>query len=202
MHLLGVWGLIVSAGYARDLAGVDGDGIRSSRDGENGDHLVDETGRRSIIGDSKSFTGHRHRFHANVLSALDTPDATPLHSILGTGMVRDYLGIAKEFRNRWKDAEEKEKNEVDDGLIGSRYERLLRDLKLESMLGEIASAVERCKDLAEAELKRVGDEVAMGSVRNGEVAGQGQSGLMVGDLDMMEYDDGPWGVVDDAMEMD
>ncbi|KAL2152337.1 hypothetical protein VTH82DRAFT_5521 [Thermothelomyces myriococcoides] len=45
----------------------------------------------------------RHRYHANVLAALDRPDS-PLHGPLGTGEVRAQLGRAKELRNRWKTA--------------------------------------------------------------------------------------------------
>ena len=71
-----------------------------------------------------------HRFHENVLEALDQTD-NPLNPCLGHGDVRRYLGIAKESRNRWKDGEEEE-------LIGSgasRHRRMLQEVDLEVMVG-------------------------------------------------------------------
>ncbi|KAK3940839.1 hypothetical protein QBC46DRAFT_363840 [Diplogelasinospora grovesii] len=44
---------------------------------------------------------HHHRFHANVLEALDN-ESNPLHTILGVGDVRRCLARAKDLRNRWK----------------------------------------------------------------------------------------------------
>ena len=72
-----------------------------------------------------------HRFHENVLEALDQTD-NPLNPCLGHGDVRRYLGIAKESRNRWKDGEEEET------LIGSganRHRRMLQEVDLEVMVG-------------------------------------------------------------------
>lgn len=51
-----------------------------------------------------------HRYHANVLEALDNPD-NPLHQVLGTGEVRLQLGRAKYLRNKWKTA-------ADDIVVG------------------------------------------------------------------------------------
>lgn len=45
-----------------------------------------------------------HNFHQQVLLALDQPGE--LHEVLGTGEVREWLGFAKDVRNRWKDPEE------------------------------------------------------------------------------------------------
>ena len=45
-----------------------------------------------------------HRFHANVLEALDREE-NPLHDILGTGDVRRQLARAKDLRNHWKNAD-------------------------------------------------------------------------------------------------
>jgi hypothetical protein len=42
-------------------------------------------------------------YHANVLEALDD-EQCPLHNALGTLDVRSQLGLAKDFRNAWKDA--------------------------------------------------------------------------------------------------
>jgi len=46
-----------------------------------------------------------HQFHANLLEALDDPK-NPLHHALGIQDVRIQLGLAKDYRNRWKDADE------------------------------------------------------------------------------------------------
>ncbi|GAB1314826.1 hypothetical protein MFIFM68171_05036 [Madurella fahalii] len=54
-----------------------------------------------------------HRYHANVLAALDQED-NPLHGTLGTGDVRQRLGRAKDLRNRWKTAG----NDDDEGPEG------------------------------------------------------------------------------------
>ncbi|KAI0977114.1 hypothetical protein F4678DRAFT_411876 [Xylaria arbuscula] len=46
-----------------------------------------------------------HRYHENVLLALDDP-SNPLHKTLGHPGVRKQLARAKELRNRWKNADE------------------------------------------------------------------------------------------------
>ncbi|ROV93086.1 hypothetical protein VSDG_07355 [Cytospora chrysosperma] len=49
-----------------------------------------------------------HRFHANVLEALDDP-RNPLHQVLGRDAdARHALARAKELRNRWKNADDPE----------------------------------------------------------------------------------------------
>lgn len=45
-----------------------------------------------------------HRFHANVLAALERPD-NPLRQALGQGPVIKQLYRAKQLRNRWKNAD-------------------------------------------------------------------------------------------------
>jgi hypothetical protein len=47
---------------------------------------------------------HSHRFHANVLAALERPD-NPLREALGQGEVMRQLLRAKQLRNRWKNAD-------------------------------------------------------------------------------------------------
>ncbi|KAH7119102.1 hypothetical protein B0J11DRAFT_85448 [Dendryphion nanum] len=47
-----------------------------------------------------------HRFHENLLDALEKEDS-PFHTSLGRADVRTQLRIAKDYRNRWKDADEK-----------------------------------------------------------------------------------------------
>lgn len=102
----------------------------------------------SIIGDSRAFHGYAHRFHANVLAALDRP-TNPLHSILGTGRIRQYLGIAKEFRNQWKEVE-LEATDSEDRFAGlhSRYHQILTNLKLDEMLAALLSGLEESRSVA------------------------------------------------------
>lgn len=69
--------------------------------------------------------GQQHRYHANVLAALDKEES-PLHATLGAGEVRAQLGRAKDLRNRWKtaaDDEEKQKEEEQQQRDGSPGKR-------------------------------------------------------------------------------
>lgn len=100
------------------------------------------------IGDSVAFYGYAHRFHANVLAALDQ-ETNPLHSILGTGKVRQYLGLAKEFRNRWKEAELESDNALD---VPKPYHQILSDLRLDELLEAILSALEQSRLLTMSHL--------------------------------------------------
>lgn len=106
VHLLGVFGVEVprfgvgvvgaaggGGGGGGDAMEMDMDKSRSRSDNNNG-------GRG--LGASVWREG-RHRYHANVLAALDREE-NPLHGALGTGEVRAQLGRAKDLRNRWKTA--------------------------------------------------------------------------------------------------
>lgn len=116
------------------------------------DAYIDEN---SIIGDSHAFHGYAHRFHANVLAALDRP-SNPLHPILGTGRVRQYLGIAKEFRNRWKEVElEPAENSDQFAGLHNSYQKILVDLKLDEMLASLLAALEESRSLASQYLASV-----------------------------------------------
>lgn len=107
-----------------------------------------QTVETSIIGDSLAFHGYAHRFHANVLAALDR-SSNPLHSILGVGKVRQYLGLAKEFRNRWKEVE-LENADSEDNLseLHKSYRQILTDLKLDEMLALLLTSLDEARSLA------------------------------------------------------
>ncbi|KAL7624954.1 hypothetical protein AAE478_004168 [Parahypoxylon ruwenzoriense] len=60
----------------------------------------------SLDADGGMFRG-QHRYHANVLAALDDPE-NPLNGIFGVPEVRKQLFRAKELRNRWKHADKDE----------------------------------------------------------------------------------------------
>lgn len=135
---------------------------------------------------------YNHRFHANVLQALDRP-TNPLHAALGTGDVREYLGIAKESRNRWKDAEEEELQGIRaDAIPGSgalKHQRMLKNVDLEVMLACILEALDKAQSIAE-------EHVMTG--------GQGPNGalkpLQVGVTMEYEMEDAPLEVTPDVME--
>lgn len=152
----------------------------------------------SLIGDSKAFAttgGYGHRFHENVLAALDSEATNPLHEVLGKGQVREYIGVAKEFRNRWKDVDEntlgmnaEELQIVVDRRL-RRYEKILKDLNLDEMLGRILEALERARGIGEEELGKV----------SGAIGGTGLMEQAAGEFDMA---DAPFEAGIDAMEWD
>jgi hypothetical protein len=90
LHLLNSVGIRVSAGHA-------------SGEGNEDATTLGQEQQRNIIGNRNVFRS-THAFHANLLSALnDESPRNPLHSTLGSGRVKDYIGLAKELRNSWKD---------------------------------------------------------------------------------------------------
>ena len=149
VHLLAVFAIVVSASTAFEVEETD-------TSVANGNH---------IFGDGHVFNRATHSYHENVLKALDQ-STNPLHNILGSGQVREYLSIAKEFRNRWKDAEERPASSSSPNRNDRRerrYERLLRELKLEEMLACIVIALKEAKKAAEQEYVRVGPVTASSS---------------------------------------
>ncbi|RMD40062.1 hypothetical protein DV735_g5058, partial [Chaetothyriales sp. CBS 134920] len=117
----------------------------------------------SIIGDSKVFKeGIGHSFHANVLSALSQQDHNPLYEVLGRGTVRQYLTIAKELRNMWKDVEyaaDPQQNEDELRRRMGKYETIMKDLKLEDLLGTVLQALEAARQIVEHEVATVGKQL-------------------------------------------
>lgn len=118
VHLLGVFGVGVSrGGYYRDGGGggddMDMDMDKSKNNNNNSNNNNNANGRglgASVWREGSS----RHRYHANVLAALDR-EANPLHDALGTGEVRAQLGRAKDLRNRWKTAADEPELDHDQG---------------------------------------------------------------------------------------
>lgn len=183
--LLGVWGIVITASAATP-------GISQAVPVLQGDNNA-----ASIIGDSLSFHGSAHRFHANVLAALEHP-SNPLYPILGSGPVREYIGIAKEFRNKWKDVEsrpeesfkgqERAEEEWDRGKM-KRYEKVLRDLKLEELLGSVLSGLEAAGRSAQMEIERL----------EGLLGPQTKTSAGIADLDMQ---DAPFEIMADGTTLD
>ncbi|KAL4875115.1 hypothetical protein BJY04DRAFT_232888 [Aspergillus karnatakaensis] len=93
-----------------------------------------------------------HRYHANVLDALETKNC-PLRAVLGSGERRSQLRKAKELRNRWKTADlSQEEKEREDSWSAGRSEKILalQDYDLEKILIEIFEGLEEGYHLAEA----------------------------------------------------
>ncbi|KAH7410188.1 hypothetical protein DE146DRAFT_603464 [Phaeosphaeria sp. MPI-PUGE-AT-0046c] len=134
-----------------------------------------------------------HAFHANLLEALDD-EKCPLHDSFGKHPVRAELGLAKEFRNTWKDADER--------IIGSKRDQLsdnprqnitLHDSQLEGMLRILLA----------------GCEHAHGVVQQHSTAQTNSNGFSNRDFELQPHEygtpaaeDTPLEYMDDAMELD
>jgi hypothetical protein len=129
-----------------------------------------------------------HAFHANLLEALDD-EKCPLAGSLGLQDVRVQLGIAKEYRNAWKDADSKASI-----LNGDSHAKMqLQDLQLEKMLRNIIG----------------GCDLAHGVVQEHSAAPMNGNGLTSRDFEpktygytSMDIEDTPYEYMDDAMDLD
>jgi hypothetical protein len=134
-----------------------------------------------------------HAFHANLLEALDDVNG-PLYSSFGVQDVRIQLGLAKDFRNAWKDADgrviaSKWGNETDE----SRKNITLHDSQLELMLRALLAGCDHAHGVVQAHTN---------SQPNG-------SGLTSRDFEPQTFsqsdsmsNDAPFEYMDDAMELD
>lgn len=91
-----------------------------------------------------------HAFHANLLEALDN-EKGPLYAAFGIQHVRVELGVAKDFRNAWKNADER--------MIASKWDAendrvqkniTLTDAQLEQMLRALIAGAEHAHGLVQA----------------------------------------------------
>ncbi|KAK3326233.1 hypothetical protein B0H66DRAFT_471776 [Apodospora peruviana] len=115
VHLMGVFDIHISPGYPsssvqrqRLQRRIAGKGLVNSA-WNDGSSLSSNSRNETIVDSGVAAGGGGtecagHRYHANVLEALDNED-NPLHGVLGTGDVRRQLARAKELRNRWKTAD-------------------------------------------------------------------------------------------------
>ncbi|ETN44381.1 uncharacterized protein HMPREF1541_10561 [Cyphellophora europaea CBS 101466] len=198
--LLGAVGVKVSRGYdpQRD---DDSGGPHGHRDRDRGGGarrvVVDghQSGgygtsrQRGLIGDSKVVMGGAgHSFHQNLLDALSCADGNPLFDILGTGRVREYIGLAKDLRNGWKetasevplvagDTEENGGVEAEkarlDMRLKRRYADLLSELRLDEMLRVVLGAVEHAGSVAAVEVDRAVAEESQ-RIATGDADAQGR----------------------------
>lgn len=129
-----------------------------------------------------------HQFHMNLLEALDDVK-NPLHAALGEQDVRIQLGLAKDFRNRWKDADEKIGSSGLSDEDQGRKPIILDQAALEHMLGTILAGCDHA-------LALVLGKVHNPSVRPVYSQSSGYSG------DVMNIEDIPLEYMDDEMELD
>jgi hypothetical protein len=130
-----------------------------------------------------------HAFHANLLEALDD-EKCPLAGSLGLQEVRVQLGIAKEYRNAWKDADSKAN--ISDG--DERAHITLQNLQLEDMLRNIIGGC----DLAHEAVQQHSDDTTNGRALTSQ---DFEPKNMYGHMSM-EIEDTPFEYMDDAMELD
>ena len=133
-----------------------------------------------------------HAFHANLLEALDD-EKCPLHSALGIQDVRLQLGLAKNYRNAWKDAGEEVSYNKHDEHEGSVKNVKLPDLGLETMLRILVNGCANANDVVQA-YEGVDVSGSGLSSRDFEPQSHINNGIVV--------DDTPFEFMDDAMELD
>jgi hypothetical protein len=137
VHLLGVFGVGVSRGFKSHHIKA----LMEERDRTT--QSAPETGTSTP---NRTFTPlHDHRYHANVLEALDNP-GNPLHNILGTGDVRRQFARAKELRNRWKNIDETEEG---NRVASTHSAAPLESYNLEQIISTIFDGFDRAYILAE-----------------------------------------------------
>ncbi|KAH6652355.1 hypothetical protein BKA67DRAFT_353360 [Truncatella angustata] len=169
VHLMGVFGIKVT-GLGDSLHNPS-----SSASGSNPTRATDRGIRTGVV----ATPGSTHRFHANVLAALDKPD-NPLHEALGQGEVRKQLARAKELRNRWKNA---------DGAVGADEKGYapapLEAYNLERILEGIFAGFDQGHALAELYIQQLRESSTAAGLANAM------------DWDGEEDD---WGFIADAMD--
>jgi len=150
--------------------------------------------RGSSSSTAATATNLSHRFHANVLEALER-DGCPLREALGRGEARMWLARAKEFRNRWKDADGDGDGEGGEERAGLDVEGLGR--MLEAVLEGVRAARAVVEALVVVDVRGGSDDGVVG-VGHGAAAG----GLRLSEDEDLDMDDVPWEAVDDAMDWD
>lgn len=135
-----------------------------------------------------------HAFHANLLEALDDPNC-PLHISLGNQEVRIQLGIAKDYRNAWKDADEKvTKTDSYEKDEESRKNISLQDLDLDTMLRYLLAGCEHAHGIVQDRPDANPNDFTS---RDFEQQAQQQDTSR-----NMEMEDVPFEYMDDAMDLD
>ncbi|CAI6335117.1 unnamed protein product [Periconia digitata] len=137
---------------------------------------------------AKSRPEASHAYHANLLEALEK-ESCPLHQSLGNSEVRTQLGLAKDFRNAWKDVDA-EKSSDSHNHHQERRNIRLQDLNLQKML---ESLVLGCIQAHSVMQGRSGPELSHITSKDFVPTTYGA------DTDM---EDIPFEYMDDAMDLD
>ncbi|KAF2115358.1 hypothetical protein BDV96DRAFT_76877 [Lophiotrema nucula] len=135
-----------------------------------------------------------HQFHANLLAALEQPNG-PLYTALGHQDVRIQLGLAKDYRNRWKDDSEKlatvtARNAADtEAWSASRSSAVkLEELELHKMLATLLAGCQHSLEIV---------------LRDGKPDTNRPSSFQMHEFELMDVEDGvPIEYMDDAMDLD
>lgn len=122
-----------------------------------GNHAPSSTSSSSSYTNGKGL--YTHRYHANVLEALDSMD-NPLHGALGKGEVRRALSRAKDLRNRWKNVDAADREQQVPNLPLQTYD-------LETILMTVYAGLDQACIVATnyvSELKAIAAAAARASV--------------------------------------
>lgn len=134
-----------------------------------------------------------HAFHANLLEALDDPSC-PLHASLGNQEVRIQLGIAKDYRNAWKDADEKvSKTNGYNKDDKSQKNVNLTELDLDTMLRYLLAGCEHAHGIVQDR-----PDADPNNFTGRDFEQQAQQNTS----NSMEMEDVPFEYMDDAMDLD
>ncbi|KAB5550901.1 hypothetical protein GE09DRAFT_1124110 [Coniochaeta sp. 2T2.1] len=178
IHLLGVFGITVS----RSAFGSQALQRSSSSGGANTNTPIGP----GIYG---------HRYHANVLEALDNPE-NPLHEALGSGDVRRQLWRAKDLRNRWKNVDAEGEGRNGNYKGPAKDPAPLESYDLERMLEIIFQGFDRAFVVAE--------QYVIGEMQKGNMVeggnGQNVTGEMLNGDDMAATEEEQWEFMVEAMD--
>ncbi|KAH6626767.1 hypothetical protein B0J18DRAFT_464754 [Chaetomium sp. MPI-SDFR-AT-0129] len=145
VHLLGVFGVEVSPSSRgrstraeeeeEELAATYDKNENNKLNTTNGSAPLTEKGLRASVWRGDGRGPRQHRYHANVLAALDREDS-PLRGTLGSGEVRLQLRRAKDLRNRWKTAADDEEEQAgQEEELGQRNQSDTGDVERSRSLG-------------------------------------------------------------------
>ncbi|KAI5920306.1 hypothetical protein F4810DRAFT_683468 [Camillea tinctor] len=180
VHLMGIYGIAV---YGMGSSSM-GNGNANASASASTDNLKTGAPRERIS---------QHRYHANVLAALEDT-SNPLHEIFGAADVRRDLARAKDLRNRWKYADDP----GGEGAAGELHKKKympapLEAYNLEQILKTIFAAFDRAFAVAEPFVRQNAKR------RGGDGGGGVDEGGPVSPADWTT-EEGDWEFMVDAMD--
>lgn len=134
-----------------------------------------------------------HAFHANLLEALDDQKC-PLHDSFGIQDVRIELGLAKDFRNTWKDADERViVSKLTSSGDADRRNITLESSQLEHMLRMLIAGSEHAFNVVQTHIEQEAEKKVF-STSDYENQTHSSSTAVASDV--------PYEYMDDAMDLD